>query len=139
MAIAWAKVKKDYLEGVTHKELCKKYKIDIDRLYKKIENEKWAAERREIQGNIGNIVKDRVQALTNKALDTLETIIEDDSAKDCDRVSAARAVLDISGLKSSKQEITGADGSPLVQKVFITPDEVKETDKHINEVIEGES
>lgn len=134
---AWTKVKKEYLEGVTPKELAKKYKIQINELYKQIENGKWAAELREIKGNLGNLVQQRIQALTNKSLDALESIIDGGCAKDSDVVSAAKAILDISGLKSSKQEITGKDGTPLVQKVFITPDEVKETDKHIDDVIGG--
>lgn len=35
----------------------------------------------------------------------------------------------------TKQEITGIDGSPIVQKVFVTPEEVQEVDKHIEGVI----
>lgn len=35
----------------------------------------------------------------------------------------------------TKQEITGIDGSPIVQKVFVTPKEVQEVDKHIEGVI----
>lgn len=133
--IPWAKVKKDYLEGITTKDLAEKYKVKAKTIQDKAGHEKWTAEKSTIYKNIHENVKEKITSLTNKALATLESIIEDDLAKDCDRVSAARAVLDISGLKSSKQEITGADGSPLVQKVFITPDEVKETDKHIDEVI----
>lgn len=45
------------------------------------------------------------------------------------------ALKNFGWLDKTQQEITGANGSPLVQKVFITPDEVKETDKHIDEVI----
>lgn len=35
----------------------------------------------------------------------------------------------------TKQEITGIDGAPIVQKVFVTPEEVQEVDKHIEGVI----
>lgn len=35
----------------------------------------------------------------------------------------------------SKQEITGIDGAPIVQKVFVTPKERDEVDKHIEGVI----
>lgn len=35
----------------------------------------------------------------------------------------------------TKQEITGIDGTPIIQKVFVTPEEVKEVDKHIEGVI----
>lgn len=38
---------------------------------------------------------------------------------------------------ASKHELTGADGSPLVQKVYITPQEKNNTDKHIDEIIEN--
>jgi hypothetical protein len=37
----------------------------------------------------------------------------------------------------TQQEITGKDGSPLVQKVYVTPEDLKETDEHIDEVIGG--
>lgn len=38
---------------------------------------------------------------------------------------------------ASKHELTGADGSPLVQKVYVTPEDLKKTDEHIDEVIGG--
>lgn len=37
----------------------------------------------------------------------------------------------------AKQEITGKNGEPLsVKKIFVTPDEVKEAEKHIQDIIE---
>ena len=60
-----------------------------------------------IYENVLQNVQDRIQNITNKALTTLEEIIENDTAKDADRVAASRAVLDISGLKTQKQEISG--------------------------------
>lgn len=37
----------------------------------------------------------------------------------------------------AKQEITGRNGEPLsVKKIFVTPDEVKEAEKHIQDIIE---
>ena len=41
----------------------------------------------------------------------------------------------IGEMPASKQEITGKDGAPIIQKVFVTPEEVKEVDKHIEGVI----
>ena len=35
----------------------------------------------------------------------------------------------------SKKEITGADGMPVIQKVFVTQEEIDEVDRHINSVI----
>lgn len=34
-------------------------------------------------------------------------------------------------------QITGKDGEPLVQKVYVTPEDLKKTDEHIDEVIGG--
>ena len=105
----WNKIKAEYLQEVPPKELAAKYKVDIDRLYKKIENDKWAAELREIKGNIGNKVQDRIEKLTNLALDTLEEVANDVKCEKNTRVQAAKALLDISGLKNSKQVIEGIE------------------------------
>ena len=105
----WNKIKAEYLQEVPPRELAAKYKVDIDRLYKKIENDKWAAELREIKGNIGNKVQDRIEKLTNLALDTLEEVANDVKCEKNTRVQAAKALLDISGLKNSKQVIEGIE------------------------------
>lgn len=105
--IPWAKVKKDYLEGVTPKEIALKYGTTAKTVTDKASKEKWTAEKSIIYENVLQNVQDRIQNITNKALTTLEEIIENDTAKDADRVAASRAVLDISGLKTQKQEISG--------------------------------
>lgn len=133
--IPWVKVKKDYLEGVTPKELAEKYKTDIEKIYKKIENEKWARELSEIKGNVGNKVQARIEHVTNLALERLEGILLDEDIKTSDLVNAIGKAFDVSGLKSSKSEITGKDGSALIQKVFVSAKETKDTDNHIDSVI----
>lgn len=105
--IPWAKVKKDYLEGVTPKEIALKYGTTAKTVTDKACKEKWTSEKSIIYENVLQNVQDRIQNITNKALTTLEEIIENDTAKDADRVAASRAVLDISGLKTQKQEISG--------------------------------
>lgn len=113
-AIAWNKIKADYLNGVTPKELAEKHKVEIEKLYKKIENDKWAVELREIKGKIGNDVQERIKELTNLALETLCDVIKAGDSKYQDKVSASKAILDVSGLKSLKQEVTGIDGVSVV-------------------------
>lgn len=136
--IPWVKVKKDYLEGVTPKELAEKYKSDIDKIYKKIENEKWAPELSEIKGNIGNKVQERIERVTNLALSRLEDVLKDEDVKTSDLVNAIGKAFDVSGLKSSKQELTGKDGAPLsVQKVFVTPEMKKEAENFTKELLNG--
>ena len=102
---AWNKVKKEYLEGVTPKELAKKYKTTAKTISDKAYEEDWKEEKTKISENIRENVQERIQKLTNKSLDALESIIEDRNAKDSDVVSAARAILDLSGLKSSNQNV----------------------------------
>lgn len=136
--IAWVKVKKDYLEGVTPQELSEKYKIEIKKIYKKIENEKWAPELSEIKGNVGNMVQKRIARVTNLALDRLEDVLSDDEVKTSDLVNAIGKAFDISGLKSSKQELTGKDGAPLVQQTYLTPEECKAAINHIKDFINND-
>lgn len=112
--IAWNKIKAEYLQGVTPKELAEKYKIEIEKLYKKIENDKWAAELREIKGKIGNEVQEQIKVLTNLALEALKNVIKDGESKPADIVAASRAILDVSGLKSLKQELSGTLTAPTV-------------------------
>ena len=111
---AWNKIKADYLKGVTPKELAEKYKIDINKLYNKIDNDSWAKEKTEINENIRNDVQERIKELTNLALETLCEVIKAGDSKYQDKVSASKAILDVSGLKSLKQEVTGIDGVSVV-------------------------
>lgn len=132
----WIKIKTEYLQGVTPKQLAFKYKIKAKQISDKANSENWTNEKSKISEKIRENVKDKIIKLTDNALDTLEEIINDIDSKNSDRVSAAKAILDISGLKTLKQEITGKDGEPLsVQKIFITPKEQKAVKKHIQDVI----
>lgn len=110
----WNKIKADYLNGVTPKELAEKYKIDIDKLYNKIDNDSWAKKKTEINENIRNDVQERIKELTNLALETLCEVIKADDSKYQDKVSASKAILDVSGLKSLKQEVTGVSGMNVI-------------------------
>lgn len=112
--IAWNEIKTDYLLGVTPKELAEKYNIKIEKIYKKIENAKWANELRQIKGNIGNDIQNKIRNLTDLALEKLRDVINDPEADDRDKVSACRAILDVSGLKSLKQEVSGIDGVSVI-------------------------
>lgn len=111
---AWNKIKADYLKGVTPKELAEKYKIDINKLYYKIDNDSWAKEKTKINENIRNDVQERIKELTDLALETLCEVIKAGDSKYQDKVSASKAILDVSGLKSLKQEVTGVSGMNVI-------------------------
>lgn len=53
-------------------------------------------------------------------------------------VKAAQFVRDTAGeAPINKTEVTGKDGSPLVQKVFVTENEKQEIDNKIDDIING--
>jgi hypothetical protein len=133
--IPWLEIKTEYLKGCSPKELAEKYEVDIKKLYKKIENDKWAPELSEIKGNIGSEVKEQISCITKLALSRLKDVLSDDDIRTSDLVQAIGKALDVSGLKSSKQEITGKDGSALIQKVYVSEKETEFTDNHIDSVI----
>jgi hypothetical protein len=124
------------LKGVTAKELAVKYKIKARSITDKAYEERWNDEKTIISENIRDRVTKRVDHLTDLAMQRLEGVLLDEDIKTSDLVQAIGKAFDISGLKSSKQELTGKDGSALIQKVFVTAQEKQEADKHIDSVID---
>lgn len=131
----WLLIKKEYLQGITPKELSVKYKIKAKQISDKANEEKWVDKKKKISENIREQTEEYIKNLTRKALNALEDIISSPDAMDKDKVAAAKAVLDVSGLKISKQELTGKDGQPIVQKEYIFPEEIKEFEKHLKATI----
>lgn len=128
----WLKIKAEYLQGVTPKELALKYKIKAKTIHDKASKEKWGEEKSIICENLRENTQDEITRLTAKALNALEGVIDDEMARRSDIVSAAKAILDISGLKSSKQEITGKVDAPLTIGGFAT---MEDAVKHFKEMI----
>lgn len=134
----WTKIKADYLAGVPTRELAAKYNIEAKPIQDKAGHEKWATEKSLIYNNIHETVKDRITKLTDLAFTNLEDVLNDEEAAYKDKIQAAKAILDVSGFKTQKQEITGANGAPLgVVKEYILPEEVEKMKKHIKEVLNG--
>ena len=113
-ATPWNKIKADYLNGVTPKELAGKYKITAKSIHEKASKENWVAEKASICKNLQEDVQERIKELTNLALETLCEVIKAGDSKYQDKVSASKAILDVSGLKSLKQEVSGIDGVSVV-------------------------
>lgn len=110
----WNKIKKEYLEGVLPKDLATKYATTSNAIRSKACKEKWGVEKETICNNVQQTVEERIKTLTNKALQALESVIDDPECKPADKVSASKALLDVSGLKSVKQEVTGIQGTSVV-------------------------
>lgn len=136
--IAWLEIKAEYLAGVTPKDLAVKYNVPSKTIREKASKENWVDEKAIIFNNLQQSTQNRIDSLTKKAFNALETVLDDTEADYKDKVSAARAILDVSGLKSSKQELTGKDGAPLVQQTYLTPEECKAAINHIKDFINND-
>lgn len=101
----WTKIKAEYLQGVTPQMLAKKYKLTEKQVSDKAYREKWKDEKAKINEKTRENLQDKIQSLTNNALEVLCEVMNHPDTEDKDKVSAAKAILDISGLKSIKQEI----------------------------------
>lgn len=131
----WVQIKSEYLLGVTPKELAKKYGLDSKTIHEKASKENWTGEKARICKNLQVHTQEQVQRITLLALRRLEDVLTEDMVKTSDLVNAIGKALDISGLKTSKQELTGKDGSALIQKVYVSAKDIQNTDEHIDGVI----
>ena len=111
---AWHKLKAGYLNGVTPKELAEKYKITAKQIHDKAFRDSWVAEKTSISEKTRESVQNRIKEITDLALETLCSVINDPESDNKDKVSASKAILDVSGLKSLKQEVSGISGVSVV-------------------------
>lgn len=100
----WNKIKAEYLQGGTPKQLAEKYEIGAKPIREKASKEGWTRERATICKNLQESTQEFINELTNLALIALATVLTDERVRACDKIAAAKAVLDISGLKNSKLE-----------------------------------
>lgn len=136
--IPWLEIKAEYLNGCSPKELSKKYNVPAKTIHEKASKESWVDEKASICKNLQDKVANRIQRVTELALERLECVLTDDCIKNSDLVNAIGKAFDISGLKSSKQEITGKDGSPIIQQNYVMPAECEDAIKHIKDFINND-
>lgn len=110
----WNKIKREYLEGVSPKELANKYKTTSNAIRSKACKQNWNIEKETISNNLQQNVQERINELTNIALNTLHEVINDPESDNKDKIACVRAILDISGLKSLKQEVSGINGISVI-------------------------
>lgn len=101
----WTKIKAEYLQGVTPKELAEKYKIEVKAIHEKSSKEKWTKEKSSISKNLQVSIQDRIEKLTNLALDAVESVLKDNESSNNDKIQASKVIVDISGLKTAKKEV----------------------------------
>lgn len=135
----WVQIKSEYLLGVTPKDLAEKYGLDPKTIHEKASKENWTEEKARICKNLQVHTQEQVQRITLLALRRLEDVLTEDMIKTSDLVSAIGKALDISGLKTENKNLKGDAKNPLmVQKVFVTPEEYDEVQKHIEDFISND-
>ena len=132
--VPWLEIKADYLQRIPPRDLARKYNVSIKSISDRATKEKWTAEKTQMCANVRKCVEQEVKEASTEAVSYLRRVVNDENAETKDRISAAKGILDVSGMKSIKQEL---NGSLDVQKVYITPEEVKDTNNHIDKFIEG--
>jgi hypothetical protein len=105
-AIPWTKVTADYLQGIQPKELSKKYDIPVAVIHRKLSANGTTQKLREVKSSLQDEIRSKIEKASSKVIDRLFKIVESDDATNSDVVAAARAILDVSGLKSQKLETT---------------------------------
>lgn len=103
--IYWLNLKAEYLLGATPKELAKKYNLTSKQVRDKANRENWANEKATIRDKTRQNLQNKIDGLLNKVLDVLSEVMNNPLAENKDKVAAARAILDVSGLKRLTQEI----------------------------------
>lgn len=135
----WLEIKADYLKQIPPRELAKKYKVKAKAISDKANEEGWKEEKTKISENVRINVEEEITEGTNEAVKYLREVVNNEDETTKDRIAAAKGLLDVSGLKSLKQEVTGKDGAPLAtQKIYITPQMQAEADKIIDKWTEND-
>lgn len=131
----WNKIKSEYLQGVTPKNLAKKYKLAAKQVSDKANKDKWTIEKSKICENVRENVQNKIERITALALNRLEDVLTTEDIKISDLVTAIGKALDISGLKTTKQETNfkGDVNYPALQGF----ESIEEAAKHFKEMIEG--
>lgn len=137
--IPWSEIKTMYLLGVKPKEIAEKFELTSKQVRDKANKEKWTRQKSTISDKIEGSVNEKISNLTGSALDVLKVILGDDKAKAADKINAAKAVIDISGLKVQKQELSGKDGNPIETStnLNISAQDIKEHAKDLKEFLDG--
>lgn len=99
-AVQWTKIKAEYLDGITPKDIAVKYGLTAKQVSDKAHKEGWVKEKTEIVENVRKNIQDQISRITNKALKRLENVLDNEDIKVNDLVSAIGKALDISGLKA---------------------------------------
>lgn len=100
----WNKIKAEYLQGVTPKELAVKYNLTAKSITNKASADKWVNDKKIISENLRQNTQDKIQKYTDEIIDNFFMIAMNNDEKTCDRINAGKVILELSGLKNIKPE-----------------------------------
>ena len=101
----WNKIKAEYLKGSSPKELAQKYSLKPKAISNKATIEKWAGQRKQIKANVSKNIEEEINDGAKEAINLLRQVVNSLDEETKDRISAAKGLLDVSGLKTQKHEV----------------------------------
>lgn len=144
----WDDVHTDFLNGMSLKEISVKYNHSFLYIKNVVSEKGWLQEKKNIESLLSEKITNKIidskldiiekrnkqiEALVDLSLEKLTDILNDESTSTKDMLTAIGKVLDISGLK-----IINQNSNITEKKIFITTEDVKKTDEHIDQVIDAE-
>lgn len=109
MAVDWTPIQIEYEAGTKPIELSEKYGLTPKQISDRAYQDNWKKPKDIKSKNIEISRKKydaKISRLIDKSFSELEKILNNDDAKDSDKINAVKCVIDISGLKKESQEIT---------------------------------
>lgn len=116
----WNKIKREYLEGASPKDLAKKYKLETKQVSNKAYAEKWTQEEKQIKENLRKSTEEKIKHLTELALTCLEDVLSNEEVSTNDKLNASGKVIEISGLKNQEVKQT-------IKNIVVASKEDKDT------------
>lgn len=85
--IPWLKLKAEYLQGVTPQMLAKKYKLTSKQIRDKANRGNWANEKATIRDKTRQNLQNKIDVLSNNALEVLSEVMNNLETENKDKVS----------------------------------------------------
>lgn len=102
MATPKNKIKAEYLQGATPKELAEKYNLDVKTISNWAYDEKWTRKKKEISEKLEEKVQKELELITELGIARLKGLLCSQLIKDNDLISAIRLGFDTTLLNKNK-------------------------------------
>jgi hypothetical protein len=100
----WNRIKAEYLDGVTPKELAIKYDITAKSISNKANKEKWTSKKAKINENLGDRVQKELEEITTLGIKRLKELLNSKEIKPNELISAIRLGFETTLLNKNKEK-----------------------------------